>query len=578
MGVCIPVKIDCVKCGGTETVQLFEQEGGEHDAYCFRCRTPFDEEQTKDLLNGYEPKPARQVTPEQVKEQIEDVLQCPVMAIPQRGLTEATAKYFQVRTGFSSEDGKTPETWHFPLTKVGDNNKPFLCGFKNRLIEEKRMWNTPGVGGCELFGWQKALKQGGKTLYITEGEFDCMSVHQVLTENAKERGFGVLFSVVSLPLGAGSAKKYISQHVDEIKRIFKEVRLVFDQDEPGQKAEKEAVLALEGTDLPVFICKLPYKDANDALMKGDTQAILKACVFEKQQADSGSLVNSADLWEKAEERPVMGEEWPWPGLTRLTKGVRPGETWYFGAAPKMGKSVVVDQLGAWFIQKGQEPVYFCKPEEQTHHTLQRLAGKAVEKVFHDPDIPWDQKAFEEGKRIINDRAHLEDVYAMAKWDDVKRSIRKCANSFNTTKFFIDPLTTFTSHLDASKANEELQRIASELAALMKEVQGTAFVFCHLKAKQGGKSHSMGGRVLSDEFAGSRAMSRYCHGMIGLEGNKDPDQPPGCTNLRDLVLLEDRNFGQTGRVHLQYSHQTGCLKQISDDTYLKIQEGLYDEDS
>ena len=238
---------------------------------------------------------------------------------------------------------------------------------------------------------------------------------------------------------------------------------------------------------------------------------------------------------------------------------------------------MVDQLGAWFISRDDKPVYFCKPEEQTHHTLQRLAGKAVGKVFHDPDIPWDTHAFEEAKAIIGDKAWMEDVYAIAKWDDVKKSIRKCANEYGISKFFLDPLTTFTSQMDSSSANEELQRIAAELAALMKEVQGTAFIFCHLKAKPAGsRSHSMGGRILSDEFAGSRAMSRYCHGMIGLEGNKDPDQPVGAKDLRDLVLLEDRNFGQTGRVHLKYSHATGMLTEITESEKIKIQDGVEDK--
>lgn len=240
------------------------------------------------------------------------------------------------------------------------------------------------------------------------------------------------------------------------------------------------------------------------------------------------------------------------------------------------KSVIADTLGAWFIKNGDKPVYFCKPEEQAHHTLQRLAGKVVGKVFHDPDIPWDANAFERGKTAIGDKAYMEDVYAMAKWDDVKRSIRKCANELGTTKFFIDPLTVFTSHLPSSQANEELQRIAAEVAALMKEVGGTAFIFCHLKAKPAGsKSHTYGGRVLSDEFAGSRAMSRYCHGMIALEGDKDPDQPQAAKDLRDLVLLEDRNFGQTGRVHLQYSNETGMPTEITADEHIKIKEGLYD---
>lgn len=50
-------------------------------------------------------------------------------------------------------------------------------------------------------------------------------------------------------------------------------------------------------------------------------------------------------------------------------------------------------------------------------------------------------------------------------------------------------------------------------------------------------------------------------MIGIEGNKDPDLPPEQRNMRDLVILEDRNFGESGRVHLFYNKNTGRLEEL-----------------
>lgn len=51
-------------------------------------------------------------------------------------------------------------------------------------------------------------------------------------------------------------------------------------------------------------------------------------------------------------------------------------------------------------------------------------------------------------------------------------------------------------------------------------------------------------------------------MFGLEGNKDPDLPEEVRNTRDLVLLEDRNFGETGRVHLYYNKVSGMLEEVT----------------
>lgn len=54
---------------------------------------------------------------------------------------------------------------------------------------------------------------------------------------------------------------------------------------------------------------------------------------------------------------------------------------------------------------------------------------------------------------------------------------------------------------------------------------------------------------------------FCHAMWGLEGNKDPDLPPEVRHRRDLVLLEDRTFGETVKIPLMYSTDTGLLKEM-----------------
>ena len=50
-------------------------------------------------------------------------------------------------------------------------------------------------------------------------------------------------------------------------------------------------------------------------------------------------------------------------------------------------------------------------------------------------------------------------------------------------------------------------------------------------------------------------------MIGLEGNKDPDLSEEDRNMRTLVLLEDRTFGQTGRIPLFWDKTTGLFTEV-----------------
>lgn len=234
--------------------------------------------------------------------------------------------------------------------------------------------------------------------------------------------------------------------------------------------------------------------------------------------------------------------------------------------------MVVDQIGEFCIETQDTPVMFIKPEESIPNTLKRLAGKAARKVLWDPKIPYEPEDFQRGRDVVRDKAIIFDSYQEVRWSDVKKEIRQNVITCGVRDVFIDPLTCFTVGMTLTQANEELISIASEIAAMAKELNFTAYLFCHLNAPQAGPSHERGGKVQSIQFAGSRAMMRFCHAMFGLEGNKDPDLPIEARNSRDLVLLEDRNFGETGRIHLHYDSNTGMLSELDpnmggqDDSY------------
>jgi twinkle protein len=109
----------------------------------------------------------------------------------------------------------------------------------------------------------------------------------------------------------------------------------------------------------------------------------------------------------------------------------------------------------------------------------------------------------------------------------------------------------------------------------------AGLFCHLKAPDGSISsdqrskaystqhyiglgncpHERGGNVYSNQFAGSRAMMRSCNFMIGMEGNKDPELPVNIRNIRNLNLLEEREFGESGIFPIYWNAETSLFKEM-----------------
>jgi twinkle protein len=343
----------------------------------------------------------------------------------------------------------------------------------------------------------------------------------------------------------------------KLKKFFTDVILAFDEDEAGKQAVQDVLKILPDAK----IVELPCKDANEAIMKGMGKAVWRAVTFAADKPKNTRLVKGSQLKEAAMRRPEMGLSWPYEGLTKLTRGIRRGETYYFGAGVKMGKSELVNDIAKHLIVVHDMPVLVCKPEEDKAETYRRLVGKVAGRIFHDPEIEFDEEAFLAGDKLVGDKAIIVDNYQFVNWDNLKDDIRYAVNNEGVHDIIIDPVTCFTNGMSASDTNEFLVGWAAELASMAKDLNFTSYIFCHLKAPDGGPPHERGGQVLSTQFTGSRAMMRSCHLMVGLEGNKDPELAIEERNVRKLKILEDRNFGSTGIVKLYWDWHNGLFNEM-----------------
>ena len=360
-------------------------------------------------------------------------------------------------------------------------------------------------------------------MYITEGELDAVALFQMIVKQQSDTQYADRIpAVVSLTRGCAHAAKDITNNSEAINKAFKEVVLVFDQDEAG-KAATEAVLKIAPEYMTV---DLPEKDANACLIAGKAKACVNAVMWKASVPKNTSLVWGSDLHDAGRQEAQWGASYPWVGLTKLTRGMRLGETVYFGAGVKMGKSELVNALAAHCITEHGWKVFMAKPEEANRKTYQMVVGKVVNKIFHDPEVEFDYEAYDRGSKAVGDNLAMVNLYQHMGWDSLKNDIRAAAAS-GCTAIFVDPITNLTAGMESGAAN-------------------------------GGVSHERGGNVLSSQFSGSRAMMRSCNYMIGLEGNKDPDLDELTRNERDLIVLEDREFGAVGKVKLAWSKFTGAF--------------------
>lgn len=554
MSSCIE-KISHEACGSSDALQVFKNNNGQYTGYCFACSTYIPHPYGEGVEPAH-PRKAHKKTVEEIEADLARVVALPPLALPTRALKKEWIEYFGVKVGVSGVDGETPEVAYYPFTRNGE-----VVAYKAKLIPQKVMWVIGGFKeGVELFGWKQALSSGSKKLFITEGEEDAIALFQALKEkSATTQWKDLMPAVVSLTAGCGSVKRNLNDNLAAIRANFKEVVFVFDMDEEGQKAVKEGLqiypLARSVT--------LPEKDANDCVIKGHSGALANAVLFKTSVPKNTRIINSSTLYEAARQQAAYGLSYPWPGASRLTRGMRFGETYYLGAGVKMGKSTIRSALASHLMKEHGLKVFMAAPEETNRKTRQLVASQMVGKIFHDPEVEFDYEAYDEAHKQIGDNLLLLNLYQHMGWDSLRADIMAAAGD-GAKGIFIDPITNLTNGVPSGEANTVLQEIAQELSSIALDMQLIIWIFCHLKSPDSGDSHERGGRVLSHQFAGSRAMMRSCHMMVGLEGNKDPDLPSLVRNQRRLVILEDREFGASGIVNLYYNNDTGLYSEMESE--------------
>ena len=570
MGICIE-KLPH-SCGSRQGLQVFaDEETGEVNGYCFSCGThvlhPYGEAKKLEDIDLPEPKSA-----EEIQEEISEILTFPTADVRSRKLRASNLKDFGILTSLSEQDGKTPTRMYFPQRKEGR-----LSGFYVKVLGNKDIgaWAVGDVKGVEPFAWHRAKKSGAYTLVITEGMEDAVAIESIMQRYDSNSEYPTV--AISLTNGVQSVDKNLAPVAGEIERLFQRVIICFDDDRAGQDAVSKAMIHLPNA----VTVTLPEKDANDCIIKGAQKQAYTALRFRTEKPKNTRIISINDVFDAAQKPAEWGElSWPFPKMQDLTRGIRLGETIYIGAAPKMGKSELVNALGEHFVLKDKVNIFMAKPEESNVKTTKLLAGKAVGKVFHDPKVEFDQAAFGRARDLLSDKVYMVDLYQHVDWGTLRQDIVYAAKALGVKVVFIDPITNLTNGMESATANVKLQEIAQDAASLALDLNVAMFVFCHLKSPNSFLSdekreryysqgqytgfagpHEKGGEVVSSQFAGSRAMMRSCNYMFGLEGNKDQELEPEILNSRWLRLLEDREFGEVGSSQLYWNRNTTLFTEV-----------------
>src|SRR5690606_1755326 len=333
--------------------------------------------------------------------------------------------------------------------------------------------------------------------------------------------------------------------------------LMFDMDDPGREAAvKVAELLPPGK---AKIASLPLKDANECLVHGKGEEVIRA-IWNAREYRPDGIVDIDELIEEIEKPVEMGLPWCFPTLTKYTYGRRPGEIYAIGAGTGVGKTDFLTQQIAFDVTELQERVGVIYLEATPVETGKRIAGKIDGVRYHVPDAGWSLDQLRTTLQSLKGKITFYDNWGSTEWDVIKKKIRFMVVSKGIRLIYLDHLTAMA---DPSNEKESIETLMKEMAGLANELGCIIHFVSHLSTPEG-KPHEEGGRVMIRHFKGSRSIGFWSYLMIGLERNQQAEDEleRQTTTLR---ILKDRYTGQaTGKtILLGYDSETGRLFEKED---------------
>jgi twinkle protein len=365
--------------------------------------------------------------------------------------------------------------------------------------------------------------------------------------------------MVSLPSGAAAARKSIQRAIPWLQG-YEEIVLFFDNDEAGRKATEEAASVLPPGKCKIASLQGDYKDASDALIANDTEAIRRAIWDAKPYRPDGIVDGKTLLDLVTTPSPPSDHDYPFDGLQRLLHGVRYGELVTITAGSGIGKSSFCRELATSFLQNGERVGYLAL-EESNRRTALGLMSVAVGKPLHIG---------------THERSYLAQAYqdTLAKWnlflfdgwgsvdpDVIYNRVEYLAAGLDTRVIFLDHLSILLSGLEGDE-RRMIDITMTKLRSLVERTGIAMFLVSHLRRSHDDKGHEEGARVALGQLRGSAAIAQLSDAVIALERNQQADGPGNSTTVR---VLKNRHTGETGvACKLSYDLNTCKFTEVETD--------------
>ena len=380
--------------------------------------------------------------------------------IPFRGLTKEALAFYGVKTKIA-HDGR-PLSTYYPYS---------TGGYKVRLWNKKEFFSE-GLAPDKLFGEERFNAGSHKYVTITEGYEDAIALYQVLKS-----------PVVSVH-SSSTALRDCKRSFDWLNS-FDRIYIAFDNDSPGRDATSDVVKLFDVN--KVFHVKFTkYKDANDYLIQNEADS-LRHIWWNSKKYIPENIVSSLGAFktilEQANPRSIS---YPFPTLTKMTYGIRPGESILITGQEGIGKTEVMHTILHHVLKEDKNAcagaIFLEEPKKRL---LQALSGVEDKTPYHLPDSGnTNEKVLETLHTLLGNDDRLF-VYSHFGSDDpnvLLSTIRLLVSGYCCKYIFLDHLTMAVAGREGEDERLALDFLASSLEAMVKELEFSLLMVSHVNEK------------------------------------------------------------------------------------------------
>lgn len=522
----------CHHCSSSDGVALWSNGRGK----CFVCNKPaFLDQYDKSIKPKYK---TNNNEKDMSTETIQSIADYDSAGVRERKLTKTACDFYDMKV----ERGNSGEitAHYYPYTVKGN-----VVGYKKRIFpKDFRAIGDLKNSKLELFGQSKFM-QGGLKIVITEGELDAIAVQQSMLDK-----YNKAYPVVSLP--SSSNMKILVENRNYL-RSFKEVILMFDQDEAGDKAVTAAAKII-GWDV-VKVAKLTENDPCDAYLKNPQD--ISTAIWNAQKYAPASVVRGEAIWEAYQERKLT-KSVPYPkcleGLNDKLDGMRKGEIVLFTSGTGSGKSTMIKEIVLELQSSTEDSIGMVSLEESIGDSAEKFITMFTPK---NPTMEEERHAFDQV--FGNEKLILLDHNGAVSDNSLIDQIENLC-LLGCQYIILDHITIAVSEgADGKTGNEAIDAIMSDLLKIVKKHNVWLGLISHLRKAQGGRSFEEGHLSSIDDIKGSGSIKQISFDIITFSRNLVAESEDE-RNTIHLRVLKSRFTGRTGDCGSAfYNTQTNRLR-------------------